>query len=324
MSTFLFRFFGPGQVVDTHKSLVPLRSRKQLALLAYLATEYAIAHSRESLVALLWPEVAPTTAQNNLRVTLSRLRKLATKLTPTEPDRPPLLITDRHTVQIDAAWIEDADTNQFNQLLVRTRRHAHPSRSQCDHCQTLLRQAVLLYQGEFLEGFGLNDCDTFEEWLSVERERLQRLVLDAYADLATYAEHNNDLAAAHDAAQRQIELDPLRESAYQQQMRILTKLGKRNAALTLFEHYRTLLRNELGIDPQLETLTLHAEILNSEVAPSITTATWQTLPRNAPPRHNLPQQLTPFIGREEELAALQTRLKNRSYRLISIVGPGGI
>lgn len=49
----------------------------------------------------------------------------------------------------------------------------------------------------------------------------------------------------------------------------------------------------------------------------------------APPRavatpHNLPQQPTPFIGREEELAALNGLLADPKMRLITIVGPGGM
>jgi predicted ATPase len=40
--------------------------------------------------------------------------------------------------------------------------------------------------------------------------------------------------------------------------------------------------------------------------------------------HNLPVQSTPFIGREEELAALEEMLIDPDTRLITIVGPGGI
>ncbi len=40
--------------------------------------------------------------------------------------------------------------------------------------------------------------------------------------------------------------------------------------------------------------------------------------------HNLPQQTTPFIGREEELRALDALLADPKTRLISIVGSGGM
>lgn len=41
-------------------------------------------------------------------------------------------------------------------------------------------------------------------------------------------------------------------------------------------------------------------------------------------QHNLPLQLTPFIGRETELAALDKLLANPDNRLVTIVGPGGM
>lgn len=40
--------------------------------------------------------------------------------------------------------------------------------------------------------------------------------------------------------------------------------------------------------------------------------------------HNLPPQTTPLIGREEELAKIASLLENPSYRLLTLVGPGGI
>jgi DNA-binding SARP family transcriptional activator len=80
MTTYSLRCFGPSTIVDQRGQVVPMRSRKQLALLVYLATEQCSAHSRESLLALFWPEETAASAQNNLRVTLSRLRQVAEKL----------------------------------------------------------------------------------------------------------------------------------------------------------------------------------------------------------------------------------------------------
>jgi DNA-binding SARP family transcriptional activator/predicted ATPase len=323
MSTTQFRFFGPGLIVDASGQPVAMRSRKQLALLVYLATEHANAHSRETLMALFWPEETTAGAQNNLRVTLSRLRTLAGKLVVDDAPPAELLITDRSSVQLHPAWIDRVDVNHFNHLLERTRQHAHRMRSQCPSCQAALTDAVQLYQDDFLAGFGLDGCPAVEEWLLMQRERLHLLVIEAYADLAAYAETNGDLSAARSFTQRQIEIDPLREPAYRQQMRILAKQGERSLALVTFERCRTVMREELGLDPESETLALHAQLLAGEIE-------GQSRPGSpapgavAAPRHNLPQQLTPFIGREQELAQLQARLANPTYRLMSIVGPGGI
>ena len=49
-----------------------------------------------------------------------------------------------------------------------------------------------------------------------------------------------------------------------------------------------------------------------------------TQPVTAVSAHNLPQQPTAFIGREEELAALDDLMADPETRLITIVGPGGM
>lgn len=317
MSTIHLRFFGSGVALDSRGQPVPMRSRKQLALLAYLATEHAIAHSRERLMALFWPEETTAVAQNNLRVTLSRLRELAGKLVVADTPAKELLISDRSTVQFNPVWIDSADINRFLRLLEQTRRHDHPLRNACDLCQAALRTAVALVQGAFLEGLGLEECPVFEEWLVMQRERLHLLVLEAYSDLTTFAEAKGDLTAGRDFAQHQIELDPLREPAYRQLMRILVKQGERSLALATFERCRTVLREELGLDPEVETFALHGLLLGEGEGRA-------TSASGAPVRHRLPQQLTPFIGRERELAQLEARLSNPTYRLVSIVGPGGI
>jgi predicted ATPase/predicted Ser/Thr protein kinase len=42
------------------------------------------------------------------------------------------------------------------------------------------------------------------------------------------------------------------------------------------------------------------------------------------PLHNLPAQSTPFIGREDDVAALNAFLANSETRLVTVVGPGGM
>lgn len=309
------RLFGPGIILDQHGEVIAMRSRKQLAMLAYLAVEHQTVHSRESLMALLWPDEDTASAQNNLRVTLSRLRELAVKIA-TEGESPTdMLLVDRRTVQLHPAWVDHVDTNRFLQLMERTHRHAHSQRGQCPHCQPLLIEAVQHYQGDFLTGFGLNDCADFEEWVVIQRERLRMLVIEAYADLATYAETIEDLDAASGYVQQQIELDSLREPAYRQQMRIYAKQGQRSAALAAFERCRNILRETLGIEPEPETQHLYAQLQSALRQPAA------AIPSR---KHNLPAPLTRFFGRERDLATLIQQLSNPQNRMITLTGSGGV
>ena len=313
---------GPWQLHHRAKPDPKEPRRKEQGLLAYLAVEADQPHSRDSLVGLFWPEMPAADARNNLRVALSRLKQHLANDT--------LLETTRHTVAFtptDQFWL---DVRHFLSLIKQSETHNHPTLSACRPCQTALRQALELYQGEFLTGFFLEDCLAFEEWLFVWRERLHVQMLKQLDHLVQAAENSGHFAEAERYARRQIELDPLHESAHRQLMRALVAQGQRSAALTQFQTCEAILQAELGVEPETETVLLHQEIQAGRL--TISSAGVETTPAGSPVarRYALPESITPFIGREIELEQLSQRFTERgepgerSYRLISLVGPGGI
>ena len=108
---------------------------------------------------------------------------------------------------------------------------------------------MALYRGDFLAGFFLDDSPAFEEWLLLKREWLRREMLQALAALAVAHERQGTYAQAQVYAWRQVELDPPREEAHQQLMRVLALSGRRSEALAQYESCRRLLAEELGVQP---------------------------------------------------------------------------
>ncbi|PWG74829.1 hypothetical protein DF186_15860, partial [Enterococcus hirae] len=74
MEPLTMRLLGNPQVTVGQQPL-SFPTRKVLALLIYLVVEGG-QHSRETLIALLWPESAPEKATVTLRGALSRLRRV--------------------------------------------------------------------------------------------------------------------------------------------------------------------------------------------------------------------------------------------------------
>ncbi len=294
--------------------ILDLSVRKEAALLAYLATEHTHAHTRDSLVGLLWPNSPTDKARLSLRVNLSNLkRRLAALGVHT------LLRVTPFEVQLMADGCR-LDTVEFSRCLRSGERHEHGRDELCDRCAPEAARAVALYRGPFLEGFYLDQCQLFEEWLFMQRERFWVQMVDALEKLAAYYLRRGENEQVLAYARRLLELDPLRELAHQQIIQIHMAQGDRASALRQYERCRAVLQSELGITPSPELRSLHEQLL---LAP---------LPRAAQPSlpadigrtpSYLPIYLTPFVGRREELALLAQRMREGS-RLFTLVGAGGM
>jgi predicted ATPase/DNA-binding SARP family transcriptional activator len=302
-------FLGPPQISHTQWGAITLPNRKSLALLAYLAVESASAHSRESLLGLLWPESPTSAAQNNLRVTWSMLRKSLKEIS---SEQESFLRSTRLELQFNSQSDHWLDVTAFENLLERCNTHEHAERQNCGECATRLARAAELVRGEFLGGFSLGDCPAFDEWALIRRERLHLRITEVLEELTDYHAHRGNFEQAEGYAHRLLELDPLRESAHRQLMRLLSKTGKRSAALAQFEVCRRLLADELGVAPTTET-TLLAERIRA-LAPGRPTAL----------RHNLPISASRFFGRKREINELQALLTSETEGLLTLTGPGGV
>ena len=80
-------------------------------------------------------------------------------------------------------------------------------------------------------------------------------------------EKQENYDAVIDCARRQVELEPWREPAHRQWMRALALNGHRSAALTQYEVCRKILSEELGVEPEAETVKLYERIRDGHLAP---------------------------------------------------------
>jgi DNA-binding SARP family transcriptional activator/predicted ATPase len=305
--------FGPPQVARADGSAITFRSRKHLALLLYLAVEQRHSSSRDTLLALLWPEADEQAARNNLRVALADLRRRL------GGDAAALLQTTRHTVQFDPAGDHALDVLAFRALLDASHAHTHGALETCAACLARLEQAAELYRGEFLHGFSLPDSSAFEEWALVVREQLQQAALEALSTLADAYEQQGNHARQVVYARRQLVLEPWHEQAHAQVMRGLWASGQRGAALEQYEACRRILADELGLEPSPELAALAEQLRTA--APPPAPATEFAAPHA---RHNVPVELTEFVGRTGELQQILRQLQDPTCRLLTITGLGGI
>ena len=309
MVTLEIKLLSSFQVTLNDRSVTDFATDKARALLAYLAVERDRPHRRESLATLLWPEQPEKRARQNLRQALSNLRQALGD----HDDSQAFLLIDRHDVRLNPQADVRLDVAEFAALADACAAHHHREISACLPCLRRLEGMLALYRGDFLAGFLPNDSALFAEWALLKREWLHGQAVEALVLLADYAERRGEGTAARRYVRRQVQLEPWREEAHRQLMRLLAQSGQRSAALAQYGACRRALTQELGAPPTAETERLYQQIRAGAPLPGAHT----------PPAH-LPSAPTPFYGRVAERAALADLLAAPNGRLITLIGPGGV
>lgn len=308
----VFSLFGEYSITLNGRS-APLRNLKARALLAYLLIHAKQTHSRETLMTLLWPDSLRQSAQTSLRQTLRQIRLAIPDL--------PLLLAKRQTVQLNPDMAYELDVAQFEALI------------QAETVEELTK-AITLYGGSFLHDLFVPDSNEFEGWVANRRALYLHQVLSGLDKVTAYHLTMDDYEAAVRFAQRQLEIDDLRETAVQQLMTALGKTGQRIEALAQYEQLSERLEIELGVEPSQETDALYQRIKRDELTPhqkpesnkeseGDSPSFQPPAPKEAPP-NNLPNLKTPLVGRTSELTLLLNHFQNPEIRLITLLGPGGM
>ena len=235
------------------------------------------------------------------------------------PD-PPYLLISRDAIQFNRESDYSLDLDLFNNYFYTCEENLSRCKEDCSIHASRLEEMVKLYRGDFLQQFFLEDSTEFEDWALLQRENMHQRVLEAHSYLANYYEMHGEYKAAHQHTLRQLELDPWREEAHRQMMRVLAMDGQRSAAIVQYETCKQVLAEELDVEPSAETRELYDQIRLGTLSPkTVPVSQYTTIPL-----HNLPIQLTPFIGRELELDQLGKLIADSECRCITLVGPGGM
>lgn len=281
---------------------------KVRALLAYLAVENKHPHRRSVLAGLFWPDHPENAARASLRNALYNLRSTLQN----HQAFPPYLLSDQATIQFNTLSSHWVDVHKFEEKIARGIEigAATDLKSRLQS----LKEAVELYQGDFLSGFSFHDCPEFEQWQLSKQELYQGQVITALTQLAATYEEQEELALAITYSQRLVQLAPWEEGAHRRLMRLFAVSGQRSLAMNQFAICQQYLEVELEVQLEPATIQLYEQIRHGSF----------TSPAQAAgPAHNLPIALAPLIGRTKELDEIDRRLADPACRLLTVSGPGG-
>lgn len=297
-------------LIEKDGRAVSLDRRKAVALLAYLAvTEQT--EARDALAALLWPDLDRSGGLAALRRTLRSLTKNL---------GPEYFCAKRSSIRLlsDKASV---DVVQFRRLAAERPAEDAPLEAWKSALPDL-EKAVELYRDNFLTGFTLRDAEEFEEWQFLQTERLRGELNQALDGLVLGCRLLGDFDRALQWAQRRLSRDLLAEDVHRSLMELYAAAGRRSEALRQYEKCVEVLRQQLQVAPEAETVQLYEKIKGGDVGREPGPETAQPAP--APFFFNLPKPPTPLVGRTGELEQLGKRMQDPDCRLLTLIGPGGI
>lgn len=177
--------------------------------------------------------------------------------------------------------------------------------AEVDHLEANERpeDALALLSGEFLAG------EPVTEWVHEQRRDLARRRVDLLVAAGRAAATRGDDEVALSRAATAVDADPLREDAHRELIQALARLGRSAEALRAYEHCRRVLREELGVDPAVETRAVYEQVLAGR-PPERATASIR------------PPDTLPFLGRHRELARLSVPVSECAMR--AVLGEPGI
>jgi predicted ATPase/DNA-binding SARP family transcriptional activator len=309
-----FRILGPLEVW-TEDRPIELGSRQQQAFLTLLLLRPNRVVSTDELIDHLWGDELPPAASNTIQTYVSRLRKALG----TSGDAADRLIT-RSPGYLLRVRPDELDAERFTEAARLGRESL--GRGDAAGASALLRDALVEWRGAALEG--LAD----EPFAEIEAARLERLRLSALEDRITADLELGRHAAVIGELEDLVRSEPLREPLWELLITALLRAGRRAEALQTYERVRSVLRDELDVEPgrRLIELVQNARTPGDVVwAPASATA--QLLPAvpgttgGRRPRTCLPRPRTTFVGREGSMEAAMDLLL--SSQLTTLTGPAG-
>lgn len=216
-------------------------------LFAYLLAKAGEAVRRDVLMAQFWPASDVDRARSSLNTALWRIKKAIVGydgLTLSSFDDLVALEVD-NTIQIDAAVL---------QRRTATARAVMNDQGALDtEMRHQLAQAVSMCSGAYFEGEDAH-------WALIERERMAAVLMRALGLLMEDAEAAGRIEDALMWGQEILSVDPLREAVHHAMMQMFLVAGERGRAVRQYDLLVHLLNEELGVEPDRETVSLRAQI----------------------------------------------------------------
>ncbi len=250
------------------------------AITAFLLLNPSHPHRRDLLATRFWGDRDEQHARRCLNTALWRLRDF---VEPQGVSRGAHLVADINRIALLTGAQLQVDAMLMDAAYVLSQRHS--PRDADPAMVAMLEQAVLLCAGSPLDGVE-------GDWTSSFREQLSRQQAYVTRYLMTCRRERKDFEGALGLGRRLLEADPYREDIHRDVMGLLLACDDRAGALRQFEQCKTLLAEDLGVEPSPETTALYHSAVGRPAGVSWPLAQIERAPSSrAEPRRRIERHL---------------------------------
>jgi predicted ATPase/DNA-binding SARP family transcriptional activator len=296
-----FRILGPLEVVSDDGPIDVPRAKAR-ALLGLLLVHANRVVARDRLVEELWEGSPPVSAVATLQSYVYQLRQaLGTESLRTRGGGYVLEVKDN-----------DLDALRFESVVGEVSRVEDASPR---WVSLRLGEALAWWRGAALADFA------GAIWARTEAERLEELRLGVVEDLIEARLALGEHAVLVPELETLVSEHPLRERLWGALMLALYRCDRQSDALRAYQRVRTLLAEDLGLEPGRELVELERRILDHDQALIVSPATVGATATPADEGVGLPSPPTSFVGRDAEVDEIGRLVGG--HRLVTLTGAGG-
>jgi len=242
----MLKIYGLGRFkvkyADKEKGIDNWTSNKALKLFKYFILHREKELYNDELVEIFWPDVDPNTGKKRLYNTIYLLRK--------NLEMKDIVVNKTTSYKFNEDYKCWIDWEQFLEIY-----------NNLDNNVTIkrLKQAVELYKGDLFPAL------RYENWIEDTRTNLKEKYLDILYKLSEKLYEENKHVESLMYLNKGMEDETYREDYYNLIMKNLAQTGRMYDAISTFENYRRLVKDELDIDPGASITKTYQQIRNSKL-----------------------------------------------------------
>ncbi len=222
---------------------------RALRILCFIASRQNHRATKDALVETFWPDTRLEDIDKNFWPTISYIRRA---LNSNQEVKKNFIRYRESAYYFNPEFNYLLDVEEFERLisLAQVRRRD----GDFEGFTTAARNAVELYRGEFLE-------EIYDNWVDEPRAYYQTMYFATLKELADHHHCAQQYEQSVIYCKAILSRDPYREDVHRQLMDSQARVGNQAAVREQYESLKTLLREELGVDPLPETVATYRRLV---------------------------------------------------------------